>query len=65
MKRFSTDINPFWKKVRNISVAVAAGSAALLAAPVALPAAVLTALGYVAAISGSIAIAAQATEKGE
>ena len=45
---------PFFKKVRNIGLTIAAIGGAVLAAPVALPAAVITAAGYLA-VAGTVA----------
>ena len=44
----------FFKKLRNIAVILAALSGAILAAPVALPACVITIAGYVA-VAGTVA----------
>lgn len=51
----------FFKKIRNIGLALAAAGTALLTAPVALPAAVISIAGYLV-VAGSVAAAvSQAT----
>lgn len=52
---------PFFKKLRNIGLTLAAISAAIVTAPIALPAAVVTAAGYVAVASGVISAVSQIT----
>jgi hypothetical protein len=55
----------FFKKIRNIGLALAAAGTALLTAPVALPAAVISIAGYLV-VAGSVAAAvSQATTPGE
>lgn len=55
----------FFKKIRNIGLALAAAGTALLTAPVALPAAVISMAGYLV-VAGSVAAAvSQATTQGE
>ncbi len=51
----------FFKKLRNIGLALAAISAAIITAPVALPAAVVTAAGYIAVAGGVISAVSQLT----
>ncbi len=51
----------FFKKLRNIGLALAAISAAIVTAPIALPAAVVTVAGYVAVASGVISAVSQIT----
>ncbi|WP_010136057.1 hypothetical protein [Ochrovirga pacifica] len=46
----------FFRKLRNIGLALAAASGAILAAPIALPAAVISIAGYVA-VAGTVATA--------
>lgn len=55
----------FFKKVRNIGLALAAVSTALFAAPVALPAIVLKLAGYLAVAGGVASALSQATTAGE
>jgi len=53
IKRASSPTPSFFIKLRNIGVALASVSAAVLTAPVVLPVAVLTIAGY-AAVAGSV-----------
>jgi hypothetical protein len=55
----------FFKKVRNIGLALAAVSTALFAAPVALPAIVLKIAGYLAVAGGVATAVSQATTASE
>jgi hypothetical protein len=55
----------FFKKLRNIGLTLAAISTAIITAPVALPAAVITAAGYVAVASGVISAVSQITTTNE
>lgn len=52
--RFAAPTPPFFKKVRNTGLALAAISASVLAAPVALPALLLKIAGYLA-VAGTVA----------
>ena len=56
IKRMKEPTPRFFKKVRNIAMALAGISGAILAAPVVLPAAVVTAAGYIA-VAGTVASA--------
>ena len=51
----------FFKKLRNIGLTLAAISTAIVTAPIALPAVVVTAAGYVAVASGVISAVSQIT----
>ena len=53
-ERMQKPTPPFFKKVRNAGIAIAAIGGSLLAAPVALPAIVLKLAGYLA-VAGSVA----------
>ena len=55
----------FFKKLRNIGLTLAAISAAIVTAPIALPAAVVTIAGYVAVASGVISAVSQITTTNE
>ena len=60
-KRWDSPTPKFWKKVQKIGM-VAAGIATVIAtAPVALPAAIVAAGGYLAVAGGTIAIGSQLT----
>ena len=55
-KRCGVDTPPFFKKLRIVGVAVAAAGATILAAPVALPAALVAVGGYLV-VGGAVATA--------
>ena len=55
-KRCGQDTPPFFKKLRIVGLVIAAAGATLLAAPVALPAAVITAAGFLT-VGGAVATA--------
>lgn len=46
-KRWNAKTPKFWKKVQNIAIAAGAVAGVIIAAPIALPAAVITAATYV------------------
>ena len=52
--RWNAKTPKFWKKVRNIAITLGAVAGVILTAPVSLPAAVITAAGYLAT-AGTIA----------
>lgn len=55
----------FFRRLRNIGIALAAASGAILAAPIALPAAIISAAGYLA-VAGTVATAvSQAVVEGD
>lgn len=53
VERVQSPTPSFFKKLRNIGLALAAISATIIAAPIALPAAVVAVAGY-AAVAGSV-----------
>ena len=55
-KRCGQDTPPFFKKLRIVGLVIAAAGATLLAAPIALPAAVITAAGFLT-VGGAVATA--------
>lgn len=61
MKRWNAKTPKFWKTVQKIGLAAGAVGAVLVAAPVALPAAVITAAGYLVTAGGVTAALAQLT----
>jgi hypothetical protein len=66
LKRAQRPTPRFFKKVRNIGVALAAISAAIFAAPVALPAVLIKVAGYLAvagAVAGSVSQTAVTNER--
>jgi ABC-type xylose transport system permease subunit len=60
IQRMQAPTPKFFKVLRNIGLALAAVSGALLAAPVALPAAVVTLAGYLA-VAGTVVTAVSQT----
>jgi len=46
VKRWNAPTPKFWKKVQNIAIAVGAAAGVIVAAPIALPASVVTVAGY-------------------
>ena len=46
-KRWNAKTPKFWKRVQNIAIAAGAIAGVILAAPIALPAALITAAGYI------------------
>lgn len=63
--RLTADTPSFFKKLRNIGLALTAASAVILAAPVALPAAIITAAGYAATAGAVCAAVSQAVTTDE
>ena len=55
----------FFKKIRNIGLGLAAASATILAAPVALPAVLIKIAGYLAVAGGVAGTVSQTAVKGE
>jgi len=60
-ERIQAPTPKFFKKVRNIGIALAAAGGAIIAAPVALPAALVSAAGYLVAVGGVMGAISQAT----
>lgn len=60
-QRWKAKTPKFWKKVQRIGIVAGALGAALLAAPVALPAAIITGAGYLVAVGGVTATLSQLT----
>lgn len=60
-KRWNAKTPTFWKKVQRIGIVAGALGAALVAAPVALPAVLVTASGYLVAVGGVTAALSQLT----
>ena len=59
--RWTAKTPTFWKKVQRIGIVAGALGAAIIAAPVALPAALITASGYLVAVGGVTAALSQLT----
>lgn len=64
-QRMSEPTPKFFKKLRNIGLALAAVSTAVLASPIALPLAVIKIAGYLAVAGGVASAISQATTGGE
>ena len=63
--RLTSETPVFWKKVRNISITAVTISGVIITLPtmgLAVPAALLTAAQYIAAIGATLGISAQATK---
>jgi ABC-type xylose transport system permease subunit len=59
--RWSAKTPTFWKKVQRVGIVAGALGAALIAAPIALPAVLVTASGYLVAAGGVTAALSQLT----
>jgi ABC-type protease/lipase transport system fused ATPase/permease subunit len=62
-KRWKSETPKFWKKVQKISIAAGVLGGAILAAPVALPVAVVTVGGYLVAVGSVGATLSQLTKE--
>ena len=60
-ERWQSKTPKFWKKVQRIGIVAGTLGAILLAAPVALPAAIITGAGYLVAVGGAAATLSQLT----
>ncbi|MCC7299145.1 MAG: hypothetical protein IT244_12490 [Bacteroidia bacterium] len=60
-ERLKKPVPVFFKKVQKAGLVLTAAGAAILASPVALPVAVVTAAGYMVAVGGVIVAIAQST----
>lgn len=65
VRRVKAPTPPFFKKLRSISLAVAGVAATVLAAPVALPAVVVKAAGYLAVAAAAAGAVSQTAKKEE
>lgn len=63
--RLASPTPRFFKKLRNVGLVLAALSASLLAAPVALPAIVITVAGYIAVAGTVVTAVSQVTVEAE
>lgn len=59
--RAASPTPPFFKKIRNVGLVLAAAGGAILTAPIALPASVVTVAGYVAVAGGVMSAISQVT----
>jgi hypothetical protein len=64
-KRMKRETPSFFKKVRNTGLTLAALSATIIAAPVALPAVIIKVAGYLAVAGGVMSTVSQAAVKNE
>lgn len=64
-QRLKAPTPKFFKKLRNIGIAVTAVAATILTAPVALPAVIIKIASYLAVAGTTISVASQATKEGE
>lgn len=62
-ERWNAKTPKFWKKVQRIAIVAGTVAGLIIAAPVALPAAFVTAAGYVVAIGTAVATTAQLTKE--
>lgn len=65
LKRAQQPTPKFFKALRNIGLALVAASGALLTAPISLPAAVVTAAGYLAVAGSVLSAVSQITTEQE
>jgi hypothetical protein len=65
VERLTAPTSKFFKTIRNIGLCLAAVGGAILAAPVTLPAIVVTAAGYLTVAGGVMTAVAQATVESE
>lgn len=61
VERAKAPTPPFFKKLRNVGLVLATISTAIITAPIALPAALVSAAGYVAVASGVMSAVSQIT----
>lgn len=59
--RWNSKTPTFWKKVQRIAILVGAVAGTIIAAPIALPAAVITVAGYAVAVGTAVATVSQFT----
>jgi ABC-type xylose transport system permease subunit len=65
VQRIAAPVSGFFKKIRNIGLILAAIGGAIIAAPISLPAIVVTVAGYLTVAGGVMTAVAQATVEGE
>jgi hypothetical protein len=65
VQRLAAPTSGFFKKIRTIGLVLAAVGGAIIAAPVSLPAIVITVAGYLTVAGGVMTAVAQATVEGE
>ena len=62
VERAKAPTPPFFQKLRNVGLALAATGGALLAAPIALPAEAVTLAGYITVAGGVLSAVSQVTK---
>lgn len=65
MERLTAPTSKFFKTIRTVGICLAAVGGAIIAAPVALPAAIVTVAGYLTVAGSVMTAVAQATVEGE
>ena len=65
VQRLTAPTSSFFKKIRTIGLVLAAVGGAIIAAPVSLPAIVVTVAGYLTVAGGVMTAVSQATVEGE
>lgn len=65
IERLTAPTSNFFKTVRTIGLCLVAVSGAILASPIALPSAIVTAAGYLAVAGSAMTAVAQVTVEGE
>ena len=60
-ERWNSKTPNFWKKVQRIAIVVGAVAGTIIAAPIALPAALITVAGYAVAVGTTVATVSQFT----
>ena len=65
LQRAAAPTPKFFKLLRNIGLALAAASAAIMASPIMLPASIITAAGYVAVAGAVVSAVSQITVEPE
>lgn len=65
LSRVNAPTPKFFKKLRNIGLALAAIAATIVAAPIALPAVIIKVAGYIAVASGVLSAVSQTAVEGE
>lgn len=65
LNRISQPTPRFFKRLRNVGIVLASVAGAVLAAPIALPAAIVTVAGYLTVAGGVLTAVSQMTVEGE
>jgi hypothetical protein len=61
-ERWNAETPKFWKKVQRIAIIAGTVAGLIIAAPISLPAVIVTAAGYVVAVGTAVATTAQLTK---